>query len=115
MEASSSGCEGFPLMATPIEMECVRRRPFPVDRVLARCSIVVDGRVVARLREGSVQVEHVPPGPHRIEARTVVARSRELSVTLADGEPVRILVERRGAGWPLGRHRQHEALDLRLA
>jgi hypothetical protein len=91
-------------VATQVKMECVRRRPFPVDHVLARCAIVVDGHVIARLREGAVQIEDVPPGPHRIAARTIAGRSRELTVNLADGEPVRLLVERRKGG----------SLDLRL-
>lgn len=91
-------------MATRIQMECVRRRPFPVDHVLARCTIVVDGRVIARLREGAVKIEDVASGPHRIAARTFAGRSRELTVNLADGEPVRLLVERRRGG----------SLDLRL-
>ena len=101
-------------MATPIEMLCLRTRWLSLGRLVPRYCIVMDGRKVARLREGTSRVQRVPAGPHRIEVRASGSRSRELWVQLADEDPVRFIVERRRSAWSL-RHRRDPALDLRVA
>ena len=102
-------------MATPIEMLFLPTRWLSLGRLMPRYSIVMDGRKVARMREGTSRVQRVPAGPHRIEVRAIGSRSRELWVQLADENPVRFIVERRRSGWSLGRHRRNPALDLRVA
>ena len=74
-------------MATPIEMLFLRTRRLSLGRLMPRYCIVMDGRKVARMREGTSRVQRVPagarsssPGDCYLERRREITSATSFSV-----------------------------------
>lgn len=82
---------------------------FRLFRFHPKFTVLLDDHHVGKIGTEQVKVFEVEPGEHRLRIRFVeLRRSKELRMSLKDGEERQFLCGANGIGWPTLREASHE-------